>query len=241
MPRADLYDEQEFRLAVHACWTERLSASERQAAAGRVADVGLRSGVTSGRHLDALAALVAKLFIDAGLPQKSIHLNQRVQLPGFFRPEKKWDLVVVHQGELVAAVEFKSMLGSYGNNLNNRAEEAIGNAQDLLEAYGEGLFGQNARAPWLGFLYVVQEEERSTRPVGTSEPHFRVDEVFDGASYIDRAVWLCRRLVQKRLYSGACVVTSTGGGPEAVAEPAEDLTFSKFAAGLTGRVGEALA
>jgi hypothetical protein len=236
-----LYDDEEFRVAVHACWTKRLSASQRQDAAGLVADVGLRSGVTSGKHLDPLAAVVAKVFVNAGLPKASIHLNKRVELPGFYRAEKKWDLVAVHNRELVAAIEFKSMLGSYGNNLNNRSEEAIGNAQDLLEAYGEGRFGQNARAPWLGFLYVVQEEEKSTRPVRTKQPHFKVDDAFDGASYVDRTVILCQRLVQRRMYSGACVVASTGDGPETVREPVTDLTFSKFAAGIAGRVGEALA
>ncbi len=241
MPSSILYDEQEFRLAVHACWTERLSAAEKQAAAGLVSDVGLRSGVTSGRHLDPLAALVAKLFIEAGLPSASIHVNKRIELPGYFRAEKQWDLVVVHEGQLVAAVEFKSMLGSYGNNLNNRAEEAIGNAHDLLQAFEEGGLGESTRPPWLGFLYVVQREGNSTRPVSTKSPHFPVDEVFEGASYIDRTIWLCRRLVQKRLYSGACVVSSNGGDLDAIEEPAEDLTFSKFAAGIAGRVAEALA
>jgi hypothetical protein len=236
-----LYDEEEFRLAVHACWTERLSAAEKQAAAGLVSDVGLRSGVTAGKHLDPLASVVAKVFIDAGIPKESVHRSRKVELPGYFRAEKQWDLVIVYDGELVAAVEFKSMLGSYGNNSNNRAEEAIGNAHDLLQAYEEGGLGRGARPPWLGFLYVVQQEDKSTRPVKTQAPHFPVDEVFDRASYIDRAIWLCRRLVQKRLYAGACVVVSTGADPDAVNEPAEDLTFAKFAAGIGGRVGELMA
>jgi hypothetical protein len=68
-----------------------------------------------------------------------------------------------------------------------------------------------------------------------------VDDVFDGASYLERTVILCRRLVQKRLYSGACVAASSGEGPETVWEPADDLTFGKFAAGIVGRVGEVLA
>lgn len=228
-------------MAVHACWTGRLSAAERQAAAGLVRDVGLRSGVTSGTHLNPLAAVVAKVFIDAGLPKESIYVSRKVDLPGFFRAVKQWDLVVVHGGELVAAIEIKSILGSYGNNLNNRAEEAIGNANDLLEAYGEGRFSQNTAAPWLGFLFVIQDEKKSRRPVTAKNTHFDVDEAFKGASYLDRSVILCRRLVQKRLYSSACIAASTGEGPEAVREPADDLTFSKFAAGIAGRVGEALA
>ena len=48
------------------------------------------------------------------------------------------------------AVEFKSQVGpSFGNNFNNRTEEAIGNAEDIWTAYREGRFGRH-RAPLLG-------------------------------------------------------------------------------------------
>ena len=123
-----------------------MDAEEKQKAEGLVRDVGLRSGVTSGKHLDALAALVAEVFEDAGIPPASIHHKTQIELPGYYRAEKQWDIVVVHDGELVAAVEFKSILGSFGNNLNNRAEEVVGNAKDLLDVYGDGLLGNNARA-----------------------------------------------------------------------------------------------
>jgi len=52
-------------------------------------------------------------------------------LPGYYRRTKNWDLIVTHCGLLVAAVEFKSQLGSFGNNFNNRSEEAIGNVADI--------------------------------------------------------------------------------------------------------------
>jgi hypothetical protein len=232
---------EDFRSAVHYCWQGREDARTRQRAEGLVADVGLRAGVTSGKHLDPLTALIAQVFIKAGIPRKSIHFSSCVELPGYFRAEKKWDVVVVHEGELIAAVELKSILGSYGNNLNNRTEEAIGNAQDLLAAYGEGLLGQNSRAPWLGYVFVMNRERRSTSPVRLAEPHFKVDPAFHAASYLKRAELLCRRLVQKRLYGGAALVTSDGSGPDAVKEPASDLTYRKFVAGILGRVGEALA
>ena len=236
-----LYDENKFRDAVQVCWQARIDAQRRQAAEGAVSDVGLRSGVTSGKHLDELARIVAGVFVNAGVPQPSIHFKKRVELPGFYRPEKKWDIVVVYRNELVAAIELKSILGSYGNNLNNRTEEAIGNAADLLEAFEEGLLGKNVRAPWLGYLFVMQEDEKSTRPVSTRAPHFPTDPAFVNASYLERAEVLCRRLMQKRLYSGACLVVSDGSGPSAVWEPGPDLTFAKFAAGISGRVGEVLA
>ena len=61
-------------------------------------------------------------------------------LPGWFCAEKDWDLVVVVNRLLVAGIEFKSHVGSFGNNCNNRVEEALGNATDLLAAYREGAF-----------------------------------------------------------------------------------------------------
>ena len=79
------------------------------------------------------------------------------------------------------------------------------------------------------------------KPVRVREPHFPTDRAFHNASYLKRAELLCRRLVQKRLYAGTCLVVSDGSGPAAVSEPASDLSFSKFAAGIVGRVGEALA
>jgi len=36
------------------------------------------------------------------------------------------------------AIELKSRVGSFGNNVNNRTEEAIGNAADIWRAYEEG-------------------------------------------------------------------------------------------------------
>ena len=240
-PISAYYDEPDLKAAVHYCWQGRLDAQARQRAEGIVSDVGLRSGVTSGKHLDPLVALIAKVFIRAGVPKECIHHESRVEIPGYYRPEKKWDLVVVVGDELIGAIELKSILGSYGNNLNNRTEEAVGNAQDVLEAYEEGLFGENARAPWLGYVFIVNEEPKSTRPIRVRAPHFDVDDAFDRASYIRRAEILCRRLVQKRLYGGAALFVSDGSGPEAVHEPAEDLSFRKFVAGIVGRVGEALA
>lgn len=74
-----------------------------------------------------MAALVAKFFSEAGFPASSIRINRGVDLPGYFRPSKQWDVVVVLNGILVAAFELKALGGpSFGNNANNRVEEALG-------------------------------------------------------------------------------------------------------------------
>jgi len=146
-------------------------------------------------------------------------------------------LLVIRDSVLACAVELKSQAGpSFGNNFNNRVEEAVGNAQDLWTAFREGRLGA-ARAPWLGYLFLLEDCDGSSSPAKVSEPHFAVDPVFVDASYKQRYATLCRRLVLERLYSGACFMTSTRD-PEnpIVAQPDPDLSFQRFIDQLTGYV-----
>jgi len=98
--------------------------------------------------MDGFVLLVRDLLIESGVPASSIFTKTKLEIPGFYRPEKKWDLLVVSDGNLLASIEFKSQIGpSFGNNYNNRTEEALGNATDLLTAYREGVFKLSNR-PW---------------------------------------------------------------------------------------------
>lgn len=231
--------ERDFKTAAAQCWELREQATEQARLRGNN-DRGLRAGVTSGRHLDPLTDLVRDILLDCGLPADCIHTQRAVELPGYFRPEKKWDLVAVMDDSLIAAIEFKSILGSYGNNMNNRVEEALGSATDLWHAAEAGLVG--IRPPWLGYVFLMMEEPQSTSPVSVRQSNFSVDEEFLGSSYLNRAILLCRRLMLKRLYDSACLLTGDGTGrPEGIREPASDLTWAKFEASLRGRVAEMLA
>jgi hypothetical protein len=130
--------------AVMAFWGNREKAMQAQIEKGAV-DAGGRGGVTAGKNMDGFVALIVDLIHANGLSHAGIHLQKRLRtLPGYFRATKDWDLVVTLEGRLVAAVELKSQVGpSFGNNVNNRAEEAIGNAVDLWTAYREGAFGKH--------------------------------------------------------------------------------------------------
>jgi hypothetical protein len=92
-----------------------------------------------------------------GIQATDIYATRGVaDLPGFFRPTKEWDLLIVVQGKLLAAIELKSQVGpSFGNNFNNRTEEAIGTAVDLWTAYREGAL-QTSPTPWLGYLFYLR-------------------------------------------------------------------------------------
>jgi len=223
-----------YRDAVQYIWTGRLKQREKQAEAGKI-DAGSRGDVTGGGHMGALEGLVKDILIEFGIKESELFTKQNLELPGYYRSTKKWDLLVVSRQQLVMAIEFKSIGGSYGNNLNNRTEEALGNATDIWVAYREGRFGTGPR-PLLGYLFLLRDEEKVLRPVANREPHFKVDPVFVGASYAKRAEPLCRRLVLERLYDAACLLLSTNEEATTITEPAEDLTFQRFVAALRGHV-----
>jgi hypothetical protein len=194
--------------------------------------------VTGGGHGDELIRLVRNLIVGSGLPDSHVFTARRVtDLPGYFRATKDWDLVAAVDGTLFAVVELKSQVGSFGNNFNNRTEEAIGNATDLWTAYREGAFKSSPR-PWLGYFMMLEDAAGSTRPVSVREQHFRVFKEFREISYAERYALLCKRLVLERLYDAACLVMSsreTGQNGD-YREPDPQLSFKLFATSLVAHV-----
>ncbi len=228
--------------AVSHFWTTRQGQATKQEISGR-RDQGGRGAVTGGKQMDGFVSIVRDLITDLGLPASCVHTDTSLELPGYFRPEKKWDLLVVDDGHLLAAFEFKSQIGpSFGNNFNNRSEEAIGTAHDIWTAYREGAF-PIANRPWLGFLMMLEDCPASTSPVAVRQPHFPVFPEFVGASYSQRYQLLMNRIVRERHYDSACFLMSARetGASGRYTYPAADLTFSQMSASLTGRISTWLA
>jgi len=225
------------RDAVRHFWLMRQQQSTRQGEA-EDRDRGARGAVTGGKQMDGFVRLVHQLLIDAKVPPDCIWLDKRVELPGWFRAEKKWDLVIVHNQELLAAIEFKSQVGpSFGNNFNNRTEEALGSATDVWAAYREGAFKPSSR-PFLGYLMLLEDCPRSRAPVKVIEPHFPVFPEFKLASYRDRYSILVEKLLRDRLYDGACFLLSSESAATTgdYIEPNPELTFAKFVTPLVAQV-----
>jgi Restriction endonuclease XhoI len=145
-------------------------------------------------------------------------------------------LLVISEGELLAGIEFKSQVGSFGNNYNNRTEEAIGSATDIWAAFREGAFKPSAR-PWLGYMMLLEEASGSMRPVKAREPHFKVFPEFKDASYGKRYEILLMKLVRERLYDSACFLLSNAktGVKGDYREPVSELTFEKLISSLLAR------
>src|SRR5437588_12358451 len=94
--------------AVQQFWLQRGQQAQSQGGDEGDKDRGDRGAVTGGKHLDGFRELVAELLAASGLQRAHIFWQQKTELPGWFRAEKNWDLLVVADGNLVAIVEFKS-------------------------------------------------------------------------------------------------------------------------------------
>ncbi len=223
--------------AVKLFWLTRAKQSENQGMRSGQKDAGLRAAVTGGKHLDGFVEICRDLFVENGVPDAHVYWRDKREIPGFYRAEKSWDLVVTADGHLLAVVEFKAQVGpSFGNNLNNRVEEAVGNASDLLAAYREGAFSPSAR-PWLGYVFILEDCPASRAAVKLKQPHFRVFPEFEGSSYAKRYEILLTKLLRERLYDGACLLlTSQHEGIKGkFTHPSEELSFRTFAAGIAAR------
>jgi hypothetical protein len=219
--------------AVAFYWQSRVAQRQRQERSGKV-DQGLRSAVTGGAQMDGFIDLLSALFVSAGIPERCVFRKKAIQLPGFFRPTKEWDIIVVKDGALIAAIEAKSQVGpSFGNNFNNRTEEAMGSAVDLWTAFREGAYLSGPQ-PFLGYLFMLEDCEASSRPVRVQEPHFKVFPEFVHASYMKRYELFCRKLVLERHYTASAFIASSSedGIHGVYSVPAEELSIERFAKAL---------
>jgi hypothetical protein len=195
-------DQFVFSNCIKEFWRTRERQDDAQKQRGQ-SDQGSRSAVTGGKQMDGFSRSISKLLTEAGIEVENIFQRISVELPGYFRPTKEWDIVVVVDGNLIAAIELKSQIGpSFGNNFNNRTEEALGTAMDIWTAYREGAFCTSP-APWLGYLLLLEDCPESRRPVGVREPHFPVFPEFIEASYAKRYELFCRKLIRERQYNSA--------------------------------------
>ncbi|MFD2938969.1 PaeR7I family type II restriction endonuclease [Flavobacterium notoginsengisoli] len=224
--------------AIKLFWETRNSQKDAQSEK-EIKDTGNRSSVTGGKQLDGLLKLLYVVATDTGIPEDCIYIKGN-QLPGYFRPTKDWDMLIITPSKkLVAVLELKSQVGSFGNNFNNRTEEALGSATDLWTAFREKAF-PNQSAPWLGYMMIVEKSEKSTSPVRITQPYFKVFNEFHNTSYLDRYKLFCQKLMLERLYSQTCLIWVTndhkfGDLEESISM---DSFLNSFIGHLTGQLHE---
>ncbi|MHB1191427.1 MAG: PaeR7I family type II restriction endonuclease [Longimicrobiales bacterium] len=207
--------------AVETFWSSRATGSDSQE--------GGRGSVIAGKNLDGFIEVTKAVATHCGIPEEAVFAKGRrtLTLPGYYRPHKNWDALIILRGRLLAVLEFKSQVGSFGNNFNNRAEEVIGNAADLWVANAEGAFAPekhlvyegpaptDPRPPFLGYLMLLEDCEDSTKAVAADAAHYPIFPEFRDASYAQRYRILCERLMEQGLYNAAALVLSPMPGTSA--------------------------
>jgi hypothetical protein len=213
--------------AIKNFWKTR----DSQALGQKKSDQGNRSSVTGGKQLDGFIDLIVQVSRDLGVPETCIYTKGN-NLPGFFRPTKDWDfLIITPKQQLIAVIELKSQVGSFGNNFNNRTEEAIGSAVDLWTAFRENGFPQKQQ-PWLGYMILVEKTNSSTSPVRLQESKFIVRSEFNNTSYLDRYVLLCQKLMQERHYTSTALICTTRKAE--FSYPLDEISFDSFLLSFMG-------
>ncbi len=106
--------------------------------------------------------LLVDVLVDAGIPAEMLEVKRR-PIPGYFRRDKSWDIVVTVQGRVLAIIELKSIVGNNpGQNFNNRTDEALGQAIDVWKAVERGIIDSPLR-PWLGYFMLIEDNEAWNR------------------------------------------------------------------------------
>lgn len=220
--------------AVAGYWKTRAAQQPKQESGSR-ADQGLRSAVTAEAQMNGFIDLFSETIARAGIPERFIFRGKAAELPGFFRPTIQWELIVVRDHRLIAAIKAESQIvTSFGGNMNSHTEETLGHSIDFWAAYRQEAY-LRVPQPFLGYFFMLEDCEASSRPVGVQEPHYRILPEYDGASYMKRYELFCRKIVLERLYSAAAFIASTGTGGLAgeFRTPAEDLSVERFIKALS--------
>ena len=226
--------EPAMRKAVGKFWDLRNRQSEAQGERG-VTDAGTRGAVTGGKHLAPVENLIGEVLNDAGISWSDIYNGRTATLPGYFRELKNWDVVVVENDVLVAVIELKSQVGSFGNNLNNRIEEAVGQTVEFWKAVDKQIIP--GLRPWFGYLMIVESSAKSQKTVASGGSLFPPDTDFRGMSYIDRYAEAFKRLHTERLLDAVGFAVSARDTDE-VEYPSAAFSFQHFATALHNRVRE---
>ena len=85
--------------AVRYFWSTRAAQAQKQGAVSGTRDAGARAAVTGGAQMGGFIRLVSEVLHKNGVPQAHVLTSSRMELPGWFRAEKKWDLLVIAAGK----------------------------------------------------------------------------------------------------------------------------------------------
>jgi len=153
------------------------------------------AGVRRAKHMDGFSSIIIGAL---KYSRAQVEVKKNFKVSGYYRPSKVWDLVIFDGEKLLAAIEYKSQVGSARKNFNNRIEEALGNALDIRMASWNGKIN-SCKAPWLGYLFVLEDCEETRRESTRSSVQLNYIESFNR--------------MEENMYDSTCLLlTSQGSG-----------------------------
>jgi len=146
----------------------------------------------------------AELPCENGLPKTQVYCKRQIELPVGTALRNKWDLLVVENGQFLAGIEFKSQVGSFGNNTTTALKR-----QSVAHAISGRQPGRGFKpSPVPGWAtYAFGGCAGSSNPVRAQEPHFRFSRI-QRCVVRKRYEILLTKLVRERLYDSACFLLS---------------------------------
>ncbi len=87
----NLHPDMDKRLqqAIRHFWKIRHTQAQKQGTTTGTKDAGARTAVTGGAQMNGFVSLVHDLLCENGVPRVDIYCEKSVELPGWYRPEKK--------------------------------------------------------------------------------------------------------------------------------------------------------
>ncbi|HZH16462.1 MAG TPA: PaeR7I family type II restriction endonuclease [Archangium sp.] len=190
-------------------------------------------------RLEGFHALVSRILADNGLPEARVHTRQGLELPGYFLPTRPWDLVVMHEGRLVAALAIRSRTArSLENGFVALGEEALSTGKEMDALCRKQAFGPGLR-PWFGWLVLLEEGSALTRPAAVAPTLLQVVPEYRHSTHAQWYELLLRKLEREGLFDAcALLLCPEERQPSAhYREPARDLGGKRFLAHLASHAG----
>ncbi|OMF90428.1 PaeR7I family type II restriction endonuclease [Paenibacillus sp. FSL R7-0337] len=204
-------------------------------------------GVRGGKTMDGFAVMLQDVLLRCGVAGTEIIIGKKAKLPSFYRLSKDWDMVVIQNRpdgppRLLCVLEFKSMKGSVGKNLNNRVEEAVGSSSDIWKAFEKGAFG--VTRPFLGYIYVMSEDielvtgntERKGLLFPPLEAFTKFERTNKPANYEERAELFMKHMAQELLYDKCAFIIADPDDIGSYRQPNPDLTIELLVKTMVGHV-----
>lgn len=190
-------------------------------------------------RLEGFHALVSRILTDNGLPEARVHTRHGLELPGFFMPTRPWDIVVMHEGRLVAALAIRVRTAqSLENGFVALGEEALCTGKEMDALCRKQAFGPGLR-PWFGWLVLLEDGSALTRPTAVAPTLLQVVPEYRYSTHAEWYELLLRKLERERLFDTCALLLCPEERQQSgnYREPARDLGGKRFLAHLASHAG----